>query len=147
MTHMAQQAILVRISFLEGDIANIRKDIIASDGGNELMDMRHHIELIEERIDENKQWMRVLVLDEERHLCREVRDALDSVHENYWHEMDQHEERDYALEHPQHIREEDADTTPQNFMATREMVKRKHTEMAIERMDGEGPIAADEDVE
>ena len=143
MTHMAQQAILVRISFLEGDIANIRKDIIASDGGNELMDMRHHIELIEERIDENKQWMRVLDKDPGFGI-------LENVDGKYIPKMPTFktpEERDYALDHRQHIREEDADTTPQNFMATREMVKRKHTEMAIERMDGEGPIAAEKDVE
>ncbi len=142
MTHMAQQAVLVRISFLEGDIANIRQEIIATEDANELMQLRDRVAMIEERIDENRQWLRVLDKDPGFGI-------LENVDGKYIPKMPTFktpEEREYALEHRQHIRKEDDDTTPQSFMATREMVKREHTKMAIERMDGEGPIAA-EDVE
>ncbi len=142
MTHMAQQAVLVRISFLEGDIANIRQEIVATEDANELMQLRDSVAKIEERIDENRQWLRVLDKDPGFGI-------LENVDGKYIPKMPTFktpEERDYALEHRQHIRKEDDDTTPQSFMATREMVKREHTKMAIERMDGEGPIAT-EDVE
>ncbi len=142
MTHMAQQAVLVRISFLEGDISNIRKEIIATEDANELMQLRDRVAKIEERIDENQQWLRVLDKDPGFGI-------LENVDGKYIPKMPKFstpEERDYALGHRQHIHEEDDDTTPQNFMAGREMVRREHTKMAIERMDGQGPVAT-EDVE
>jgi hypothetical protein len=137
---MAQQSVLNRINFLQGDIANLNLDLGKTNDGDIIGKLQEQIRDKEIRIDENKQWLRVLEKDPGY-------GTLENVAGSYIPKMPKFNTQDevqYALDNPQHFRVEDADTTEQNFLSTREMVKRHHNTLAIQKMDGEGPIAAEE---
>jgi hypothetical protein len=140
MTNMATQSVLYRIKFLEGDIANFKKKLESEKDGDAIGRLQDQIREAEICIEENKRWLRVLEKDPGYGI-------LENVDGSYIPKMPTFrsaKERDYALENREHLREEDADTTEQQFLGTREMVKRHHNELAIERMDGEGPHAVED---
>jgi hypothetical protein len=140
MANHAMQSVLNRINFLEGDVNNIKIQLEKTDDGNEIILLQKQLEGKEIRIDENKQWLRVLERDPGW-------GTLENVDGKYIPKLPTFKTRreaEYALEHPDHFREEDSDTTEQSFLGTREMVKRYHNEQALQRMDGDGPIAAEE---
>ncbi|MHA2068902.1 MAG: hypothetical protein ACXABY_31455 [Candidatus Thorarchaeota archaeon] len=140
MTTMATQSLLYRIKFLEGDISNLNIKIQGETDGDVVASLQEQITEKNIRIDENKQWLRVLEKDPGYGM-------LENVEGSYIPKMPTFKtakERDYALENREHLREEDADTTEQQFLGTREMVKRHHNQLAIERMDGEGPYAVED---
>jgi len=140
MTRMAIQSVLNRINFLEGDVHNLNLEIDKAEDGNQVIVFQEQIKEKEIRIDENKQWLRVLERDP-------TWGMLENVDGKYTPKMPTFktkEEVSYALENREHFREEDADTTEQQYLSTREMVKKWHNEQALIRMDGDGPIAAEE---
>jgi hypothetical protein len=125
---MVQQSVLNRINFLQGDIANLNLDLGKTNDGDVIGKLQEQIRDKEIRIDENKQWLRVLEKDPGY-------GTLENVSGSYIPKMPKFNTQDevqYALDNPQHFRVENEDTTEQNFLSTREMVKRHHNTLAIQ---------------
>ena len=141
MSERANQSTLLRIKFLENDIQNYKADLARLTDANEVVLMQEKIKDREVRINENKQWLRVLEADPGWGEMVEVETG------KYIPKMPtfkSQQEMEFALDHPENWYEEDEGDTEQHYMATREMVNRNHNELALQRMDGEGTIAAEE---
>lgn len=130
----------MRIKFLENDIVNYKTDLGGRTDANEVVLIQDKIKEVETRIDENKQWLRVLEGDPSWGEMVET----DGSYIPKMPTFKSDREMEYALDHPERWYEEDENETTQHQMATREMVGRSHNELALQRMDGEGPIAAEE---
>ena len=139
----AQQSTLLRIQFLENDIQNYKADMAKLEDANEIVLMQDKIQDRETRIDENKQWLRALETDPEWGKLVETDGSYLPKMPTFRTEK----EMERALENPESWYEEDENEDVQHQMATREMVHRSHNELALQRMDGEGPIATDTDVD
>lgn len=138
-----QESTLLRIQFLENDILNYKQDLAKLEDANEIVLMQDKIKDREVRIDENKQWLRALEQDPGWGKLVETDGSYLPKMPTFRNEK----EMEHALDNPGNWYEEDKDEDIQHQMATREMVHRSHNELALQRMDGEGPIAADEDVD
>jgi len=136
----SQQSTLLRIQFLENDILNYKADMEKLEEANEIVLMQDKIRDREVRIDENKQWLRALEGDPGWGELEETDGSYLPKMPTFRNER----ELKHALDHPENWYEEDQGEDEQHFMATREMVQRHHNELALTRMDGEGPIASDE---
>lgn len=140
MAERTQQSTLLRIKFLENDILNLKADLKKLEDANEMVLIQDKIKDKESRIDENKLWLRVIEQDPSWGTMVET----DGKYTPKMPTFKTPQEMEYALEHRDVIYEEDANEDEQHQMATREMVHRSHNELALQRMDGEGPIAAEE---
>ena len=142
MSDRAQQSTLLRIKFLGNDILNFKADLEKLEHANEITLIQGKIHDTETRIDENKQWLRVLEGDPSWGELVETDGSYLPKMPTFRNER----ELEHALEHPENWYEEDQGEDEQHFIATREMVHRHHNELALERMDGEGPIAAEDEL-
>lgn len=134
------QSILIRIAFLKDDIKGLDARKADIEEAREYVLLEEQIKEVEIRINENKRWLRVLEADPGW-------GKLTNVAGKYIPKMPtfkSKEEMEYALEHPDVVREEYADVDEQGFMASRAEVHRYHHEQALERMDGNGPFAEQE---
>jgi hypothetical protein len=140
MSDRAQQSTLLRIKFLENDTLNFKADLEKLTEANEITLIQGKVHDTEIRIDENKQWLRVLEGDPNwGELVETDGDYLPKM-PTFKNDRD----LKHALEHPENWYREDQGEDEQHFMATREMVHRHHNELALTRMDGEGVIAEEE---
>jgi hypothetical protein len=139
----AQQSTLLRIQFLENDIQNYKADMEKLEDANEIILMQDKIKDREIRIDENKQWLRALEQDPGYGELVET----DGKYIPKMPTFKSDAEMKRALDNPENWYEEDENETLDHQRATREMVHKSHNELALQRMDGEGPIAADADVD
>lgn len=138
--NMITQNVLIRISFLKDELSALKQRADAIEDANELVLVQDDIKDKQSCIQENERWLRVLERDPGY-------GSLINVAGKYIPKMPtfaSRAEMEYALEHPDVIHEEDADTDEQGFMASREMVHRWHNEQALIRMDGNGPYAEQE---
>jgi len=134
---MIQQNVLIRISFLKDEMAAIKQRADTIEDANGLVLVQDEIKDRQSCIKENERWLRVLDHDPGY-------GSLINVGGKYIPKMPTFKskaEMEYALEHPDIIHEEDADTDEQSFLSAREMVHRWHNEQALIRMDGNGPHA------
>ncbi len=136
----AQESTLLRIKFLENDILNYKADMAKLEEANEIVLMQDKIKDREVRIDENKQWLRALESDPGYGELVETDGSYLPKMPTFRNEK----QMERALDNPGNWYEEDAQETPQHQAATREMVHRSHNDLALKKMDGEGPIAAEE---
>lgn len=140
MSGMSQQGLLIRISFLKGEIANLETSKHDVEDARNLMMIDEQIRFKSERIDENQQWLRIL--DKDPGFGKLVN--VGGRYEPKMPTFGTKEEVEYALENPDTIREEYAETDEQTYMATRSEVQRHYTEQALKRMDGDGAYAEQE---
>lgn len=137
---MITQNVLIRISFLKDELSALKQRADSIDDANELVLVQDDIKDKQSCIKENERWLRVLERDPGY-------GSLINVAGKYIPKMPTFKskaEMEYALEHPDIIHQEDDDTDEQNFLSAREMVHRYHNEQALIRMDGNGPIAYEE---
>ncbi len=135
-----QESTLLRIKFLENDILNYKADLAKLEDANEMVLMQDKIKDREIRIDENKQWLRALEQDPGWGELVETDGSYLPKMPTFRNER----EMEHALEHPGNWYEEDENETLDHQRATREHVHRAHNELALQRMQGEGPIATEE---